>query len=186
MSSGALPAHRGRAHETRLVGEEPSGEAGDQARDRIGDQTVAERLEPDRLHARLVLARAGQHPADAAMEPAIADAAKGARAVLLANHGPVVSGRTLDDAVYAAEELEEVAQYLDGRRETQRSTAARAGAETLPEQMRKAAEYFHANKGDGALAFAAEIRAAWDELKAAMREAGFSKSKVRKGAKVKA
>jgi ribulose-5-phosphate 4-epimerase/fuculose-1-phosphate aldolase len=49
-------------------------------------------------------------PGDAAMEPAIHAAAKGAKAVLLANHGPVVSGRSLDDAVYAAEELEEAAR----------------------------------------------------------------------------
>ena len=49
-------------------------------------------------------------PGDAAMEPAIAAAAKDARAVLLANHEPVVSGKTLDDAVYAAEELEEAAK----------------------------------------------------------------------------
>ncbi len=49
-------------------------------------------------------------PGDAAMEPAIAAAAREARAVLLANHGPVVSGRSLDDAVYAAEELEEAAR----------------------------------------------------------------------------
>ena len=52
-------------------------------------------------------------PGDPAMEPAIHDAARGARAVLLANHGPVVSGKTLTDAVYAAEELEEAAKlYL--------------------------------------------------------------------------
>jgi len=51
-------------------------------------------------------------PGDAAMEPAIAAAATGARAVLLANHGPVVSGRTLTDAVYAAEELEEAAKLF--------------------------------------------------------------------------
>jgi ribulose-5-phosphate 4-epimerase/fuculose-1-phosphate aldolase len=52
-------------------------------------------------------------PGDPAMEPAIAAAARNARAVLLANHGPVVSGRTLTDAVYAAEELEEAARlYL--------------------------------------------------------------------------
>ena len=44
------------------------------------------------------------------MEPAINAAARDARAVLLANHGPVVSGKTLTDAVYAAEELEEAAQ----------------------------------------------------------------------------
>jgi ribulose-5-phosphate 4-epimerase/fuculose-1-phosphate aldolase len=49
-------------------------------------------------------------PGDPAMEPAIAEAAKAARAVLLANHGPVVSGKSLDDAVYAAEELEEAAK----------------------------------------------------------------------------
>jgi ribulose-5-phosphate 4-epimerase/fuculose-1-phosphate aldolase len=51
-------------------------------------------------------------PGDAAMEPAITEAARGARAVLLANHGPVVSGRTLTDAVYAAEELEEAAKLF--------------------------------------------------------------------------
>jgi 3-dehydro-4-phosphotetronate decarboxylase len=52
-------------------------------------------------------------PGDPAMEPAIHVAAGDARAVLLANHGPVVSGRTLTDAVYAAEELEEAAKlYL--------------------------------------------------------------------------
>lgn len=52
-------------------------------------------------------------PGDPAMEPAIHAAARGARAVLLANHGPVVSGKTLADAVYAAEELEEAAKlYL--------------------------------------------------------------------------
>jgi ribulose-5-phosphate 4-epimerase/fuculose-1-phosphate aldolase len=51
-------------------------------------------------------------PGDAAMEPAIHAAATGATAVLLANHGPVVSGRTLTDAVYAAEELEEAAKLF--------------------------------------------------------------------------
>jgi 3-dehydro-4-phosphotetronate decarboxylase len=51
-------------------------------------------------------------PGDPAMEPAIHAAARDARAVLLANHGPVVSGRTLIDAVYAAEELEEAAKLF--------------------------------------------------------------------------
>ena len=51
-------------------------------------------------------------PGDPAMEPAIHDAARDARAVLLANHGPVVSGKTLTDAVYAAEELEEAAKLF--------------------------------------------------------------------------
>ena len=51
-------------------------------------------------------------PGDPAMEPAIHAAAQDARAVLLANHGPVVSGKTLTDAVYAAEELEEAAKLF--------------------------------------------------------------------------
>jgi ribulose-5-phosphate 4-epimerase/fuculose-1-phosphate aldolase len=49
-------------------------------------------------------------PGDPAMEPAVHDAALGARALLLANHGPVVSGATLPEAVAAAEELEEAAR----------------------------------------------------------------------------
>ena len=49
-------------------------------------------------------------PGDPSMEPAILAAAAGARAVLLANHGPVVSASSLRDAVYAAEELEEAAK----------------------------------------------------------------------------
>jgi ribulose-5-phosphate 4-epimerase/fuculose-1-phosphate aldolase len=60
-------------------------------------------------------------PGDPAMEPAIAAAARAARAVLLANHGPVVSGKSLTDAVYAAEELEEAAKlYLLLRSSTPR------------------------------------------------------------------
>jgi 3-dehydro-4-phosphotetronate decarboxylase len=51
-------------------------------------------------------------PGDPSMEPAIKAAAKDARAVLLSNHGPVVSGKTLLDAVYAAEELEEAAKLF--------------------------------------------------------------------------
>jgi ribulose-5-phosphate 4-epimerase/fuculose-1-phosphate aldolase len=49
-------------------------------------------------------------PGDAAMEPAVHAAAKVAKALLLANHGPVVSGATLTEAVHAAEELEEAAK----------------------------------------------------------------------------
>jgi 3-dehydro-4-phosphotetronate decarboxylase len=50
-------------------------------------------------------------------DPAVADAIKGLAgkysSVLLANHGPVVSGDTLEAAVYAIEELEETAKlYL--------------------------------------------------------------------------
>ena len=50
-------------------------------------------------------------------DPAVADAIKGLAgkysSVLLANHGPVVSGETLEAAVFAMEELEETAKlYL--------------------------------------------------------------------------
>jgi 3-dehydro-4-phosphotetronate decarboxylase len=50
-------------------------------------------------------------------DPAVADAIKGLAgkyaSVLLANHGPVVAGETLESAVYAIEELEETAKlYL--------------------------------------------------------------------------
>jgi ribulose-5-phosphate 4-epimerase/fuculose-1-phosphate aldolase len=51
-------------------------------------------------------------PGDPDMEPSIREAATRASAVLLANHGPVVSGATLTDAVYAAEELEEAAKLF--------------------------------------------------------------------------
>lgn len=49
-------------------------------------------------------------PGDAAMENDVHQAALAAKALLLANHGPVVSGATLVDAVNAAEELEEAAR----------------------------------------------------------------------------
>ena len=50
-------------------------------------------------------------------DPAVADAIKGLAgkysSVLLANHGPVVAGDTLEAAVFAMEELEETARlYL--------------------------------------------------------------------------
>jgi 3-dehydro-4-phosphotetronate decarboxylase len=52
-------------------------------------------------------------PGDPALTEAVALHAHGARAVLLANHGPVVSGTTLREAAAAAEELEETAKlYL--------------------------------------------------------------------------
>ncbi|WP_088344575.1 MULTISPECIES: 3-oxo-tetronate 4-phosphate decarboxylase [Rhodomicrobium] len=47
-------------------------------------------------------------------DPAVADAIRGLAgrhsAVLLANHGPVVAGETLEAAIYATEELEETAK----------------------------------------------------------------------------
>ena len=70
-------------------------------------------------------------PGDPAMEPAIQQAAQEARAVLLANHGPVVSGPTLRDAVYAAEELEEAAKLAMALRGTGARTLTAAQIDDL-------------------------------------------------------
>ena len=52
-------------------------------------------------------------PGDVALAKAVAERAEKSHAVLLANHGPVVAGKTLRDAQYASEELEETAKlYL--------------------------------------------------------------------------
>ena len=51
-------------------------------------------------------------PGDPALGDAIRGLAKKHAAVLLANHGPVVSGSSLEAAVYAAEELEETAKLF--------------------------------------------------------------------------
>ncbi|MEL7237221.1 MAG: 3-oxo-tetronate 4-phosphate decarboxylase [Planctomycetota bacterium] len=52
-------------------------------------------------------------PGDRGLADAVGEQAKTSRSMLLANHGPVVAGKDLDAAVYAAEELEETAKlYL--------------------------------------------------------------------------
>ena len=51
-------------------------------------------------------------PGDPALANAIRGLAQKHSAVLLANHGPVVSGSSLEAAVYAAEELEETAKLF--------------------------------------------------------------------------
>jgi len=51
-------------------------------------------------------------PGDPALGAAIRGLARRHCAVLLANHGPVVSGASLDAAVYATEELEETAKLF--------------------------------------------------------------------------
>ncbi|MDH4093876.1 MAG: aldolase [Betaproteobacteria bacterium] len=66
-------------------------------------------------------------PGDRALAEAVRDKAKKHHAVLLANHGPVVAGKSLEDAVYNAEEMEETAKLhllLTGR-ETRYLDAAR-------------------------------------------------------------
>ncbi|MEX2497203.1 MAG: 3-oxo-tetronate 4-phosphate decarboxylase [Woeseia sp.] len=53
------------------------------------------------------------HPGDRKLGAAVASLASEHHAVLLANHGPVVAGSTLESAGYAVEELEETARlYL--------------------------------------------------------------------------
>jgi len=51
-------------------------------------------------------------PGDEALGEAVAALAADHHAVMLANHGPVVSGPSLDAAVYAIEELEETARLF--------------------------------------------------------------------------
>lgn len=52
-------------------------------------------------------------PGDKALAEAVASKAKSAHSLLLANHGPIVAGKSLDAAVNATEELEETAKlYL--------------------------------------------------------------------------
>ncbi len=51
-------------------------------------------------------------PGDRALAEAVRIAARTHHALLLANHGPVVAGNSLDAAVYNAEELEETAKLF--------------------------------------------------------------------------
>jgi ribulose-5-phosphate 4-epimerase/fuculose-1-phosphate aldolase len=51
-------------------------------------------------------------PGDKALADAVAAKAEASHAVLLANHGPVVAGKSLRDAQYATEELEETARLF--------------------------------------------------------------------------
>jgi ribulose-5-phosphate 4-epimerase/fuculose-1-phosphate aldolase len=51
-------------------------------------------------------------PGSAEVKPLVAAAAPRHAAVLLANHGPVVSAKSFRDAVFTAEELEETAKLV--------------------------------------------------------------------------
>jgi len=51
-------------------------------------------------------------PGDIDLAKAVTEMASKHHAVLLANHGPVVAGKSLADAVYATEELEETAKLF--------------------------------------------------------------------------
>jgi ribulose-5-phosphate 4-epimerase/fuculose-1-phosphate aldolase len=63
-------------------------------------------------------------PGDRKLADAVRQIAGGHKAMLLANHGPIVSGRSLQDAVHAYEELEETAKlvFLIGDRPVSRLT----------------------------------------------------------------
>jgi len=51
-------------------------------------------------------------PGDLDLAKTVREMASDHHAVLLANHGPVVAGKSLEDAVYATEELEETAKLF--------------------------------------------------------------------------
>ncbi|MEZ7880101.1 MAG: aldolase [Rhodospirillales bacterium] len=51
-------------------------------------------------------------PGDLDLAKAVREMASDHHALLLANHGPVVAGKSLEDAVYAMEELEETAKLF--------------------------------------------------------------------------
>ncbi len=64
-------------------------------------------------------------PGDQALAVAVRDAAKKHHALLLANHGPVVAGTSLNAAVDAAEELEQTAKiFLNLRHEKLRTLSS--------------------------------------------------------------
>ena len=94
-------------------------------------------------------------PGDPAMEPAIHAAARDARAVLLANHGPVVSGKTLTDAVYAAEELEEAAKLYLLLRGNDAAAADRAAGGRSAGDVRLAVRSEKKGRREGALVYPA-------------------------------
>lgn len=71
-------------------------------------------------------------PGDRALAEAVGELAARHRAVLLANHGPVVAGKMLDEAVDSAEELEQTARLsllLHGRATAPLSAAQVAALE---------------------------------------------------------
>ena len=51
-------------------------------------------------------------PGDATLASAVREVAGKHHAILLANHGPIVAGKSLEDAVYASEELEETSKIF--------------------------------------------------------------------------
>lgn len=74
-------------------------------------------------------------PGDVALAEAVREKAKQSHAILLANHGPVVAGKSLREAQYAMEELEETAKlFLMLRAETIRPLTPQQQAELMERQ----------------------------------------------------
>lgn len=74
-------------------------------------------------------------PGDVALAEAVREKAKQNHAILLANHGPVVAGKSLREAQYAMEELEETAKlFLMLRAEKIRPLTPQQQAELMERQ----------------------------------------------------
>ena len=80
----------------------------------LEDTDPDDAMPPLTAYARMKLGRLAVvpyfRPGDRALAEAVRLRAREHHAVLLANHGPVVAGKSLDDAVFSAEELEETAK----------------------------------------------------------------------------
>lgn len=74
-------------------------------------------------------------------------------------------------------ELTEVEAYLARREQTLTLEAMRQAARDLPAMMRRAERYFRSGEDAVAGAAAADIFAAWDDLKKALHKGGFRKEK---------
>ncbi len=74
-------------------------------------------------------------PGDADLAKAVKEMASRHHAVLLANHGPIVAGQTLGDAVNAIEELEETAKLFLLLKEFQTRPLTEAQVATLQDKF---------------------------------------------------
>jgi ribulose-5-phosphate 4-epimerase/fuculose-1-phosphate aldolase len=75
-------------------------------------------------------------PGDVSLVKAVREMASKHHAVMLANHGPVVAGSSLEDAVYATEELEETAKIFLLLREVRTRVLTEAQVEELRKRFR--------------------------------------------------
>lgn len=74
-------------------------------------------------------------PGDIELAKAVREMASRHHAVMLANHGPVVAGMSLEDAVYATEELEETAKLFLLLREVRTRVLTEAQVEEVREKF---------------------------------------------------